>query len=52
MSSTQTVVTALANAADAKINTAVTDHKLSQAQAQKIEAVLPKYLTKAVDRVR
>ena len=50
--SAQTVVNALENAADAKINTAVTDHKLTQAQAQKIEAVLPKYLTKAVDRVR
>src|ERR1700722_9445678 len=48
--SAQTVVNALENAADARINTAVTDHKLSQAQAQKIEAVLPKYLTKAVDR--
>jgi len=48
----QTVVNALENAADAKINAAVTDHKLTQAQAQKIEAVLPTYLTKAVDRVR
>jgi len=50
--SAQTVVDALANAADARINAAVTDHKLTQAQAQKIEAVLPKYLTRAVDRVR
>lgn len=48
----QTVVTALTNAADSEINQAVADHKLTSAQAQKIEARLPARLSKAVDRVR
>ncbi len=50
--SPQTVVDALDSAADAKITQAVTGHTLTQTQAQKIEAVLPKYLTSAVNRVR
>ena len=48
----QTVVNALDKAADAKINQAVTKHKLTEAQAKTIEAKLPARLTKAVDRVR
>ncbi len=48
----QTVVDALTNAADSEINQAVTDHKLTSAQAQKIEARLPARLSKAVNRVR
>lgn len=50
--SAQTVVNALDSAADAKINQAVTNHKLTEAQAKTIEARLPARLTKAVDRVR
>jgi len=50
--SAQTVVNALDSAADTKIAQAVTDHTLTQTQAQKIEAALPKYLTAAVNRVR
>lgn len=50
--SAQTVVNALDHAADAKINQAVTNHKLTEAQAKTIEARLPARLTKAVDRVR
>ncbi len=50
--SAQTVVNALDSAVDAKITQAVTDHTLTQTRAQKIEAVLPKYLTDAVNRVR
>ena len=48
----QTVVNALTNAADSEINQAVTNHKLTSAQAQKIEARLPARLSKAVNRVR
>lgn len=48
----QTVVTALTDAADSAINQAVTDHKLTSTQAQKIEARLPARLSKAVNRVR
>jgi len=50
--SAQTVVNALDSAIDTKITQAVTDHTLTQTQAQKIEAVLPKYVTDAVNRVR
>jgi hypothetical protein len=48
----QTVVNALTGAADSAISQAVTNHKLTSAQAQKIEARLPARLSKAVDRVR
>jgi L-aminopeptidase/D-esterase-like protein len=48
----QTVVNAWNNAADSKINQAVTNHKLTSAQAQKIEARLPDRLSKTVNRVR
>jgi len=48
---TQTVVTALTTAADAKINQAVTDHKLTSARATTIEAGLPNRLDKLVNRV-
>jgi len=47
--SAQSVVNALVSAADAKINQAVTDHKLGSAAAAKIEAALPAYVTKAVN---
>jgi transposase-like protein len=47
--SAQTVVNALSSAADTKIGQAVTDHKLTSAQAATIEAALPGYLTKAVN---
>ncbi len=50
--SAQTVIDALDNAVDAKLTQAVADHALTQTQAQKIEALLPKYLAEAVDRVR
>ncbi len=50
--SAQTVLTALDSAVDAKITRAVADHTLTQTQAQKIEAVLPQYLTGAVNRMR
>ena len=46
--SVQSVVTALDNAADARINQAVIDHKLSSTEANKIEAALPTALAKAV----
>jgi hypothetical protein len=46
--STQTVTMALTNAADAKINQAVTNHKLTPAQASKIEARVPALVAKAV----
>jgi hypothetical protein len=49
--SAQTVVTDLTTAADAKINQAVTDHKLTATQAAKINAALPGLLTKAVNHV-
>jgi hypothetical protein len=48
--STATVVTALVKDADAKVSQAETDHKLTAAQATKIEALLPARITKAVDR--
>jgi uncharacterized membrane protein len=48
----QTVVNALTNAADSEIGQAVTNHKLTSAQAQKIEARVPARLSKAVNRVR
>ena len=47
----QTVIGALTTAATAKVDAAVTDHKLSAAQAQAIESALPRYLAKAVNRV-
>lgn len=50
--SAQTVVDALDSAANAKINKAVTNHRLTQTEASKIEALLPKYLTTAVNKVR
>jgi urease alpha subunit len=48
----QTVVSALTNAADSEVNQAVANHKLTSAQAQKIEGRLPARLSKAVNRVR
>ena len=48
---TQTVISALTGAATAKVDAAVSDHKLTTAQAQAIEAALPRYLAKAVSRV-
>ncbi len=48
----QTVVNALDRAATAKIDKAVTKHRLTQTEASKIDALLPKYLTTAVDKVR
>jgi hypothetical protein len=50
--STQTVVNALVGAADGKVDQAVTNGKLTSAQAAKITAALPGYITKAVDRTR
>jgi len=47
--SAQTVVDALVAAADSKITTAVSEHKLSSTAAAKIEAALPARVTKAVD---
>jgi hypothetical protein len=47
----QTVVDALVQAADAKIGAAVTNHRLTQAQATKIEAALPGAVTKLVNHV-
>ncbi len=47
--SAQTVVNALVGAADARINQAVGDHKLTSAQASKIEGALPGLVTKAVN---
>jgi short-subunit dehydrogenase len=47
----QTVVSALVKAADAKINKAVSANKLSSTLANKIEAALPNYVQKAVDHV-
>lgn len=46
---TQTVVDALVQGADAKINQAVTDHKLTQDQAKKIESLVPKWAAKSVN---
>ena len=50
--STQTVVNALVGAADAKVDQAVTNQKLTSAEAAKIKAALPTYITKAVNRIR
>ena len=47
----QTVVNALVQAADTKVDTAVTNGKLTSAQATKIEAALPGAVTKIVDHV-
>ncbi len=47
----QTVVTALVNGADSKINQAVAANKLSSTLAKEIEAALPGYVTKAVNHV-
>ncbi len=47
--SVATVVAALDNAATAKVNQAVGDHRLTQARATKIEAGLPGLLTKWVN---
>ncbi len=47
--SPQTVITALVNGADARINQAVTAGKLTSAQASLIEAKLPARVTKIVD---
>ncbi len=47
--SPQTVVNALVTAADAKVTTAVNDHKLTAAQGTKIDAALPTYVAKAVN---
>jgi hypothetical protein len=49
--SPQTVVNALVSAADAKVTQAVSDKKLTQAEANKIDAALPGLITKAVDHV-
>jgi hypothetical protein len=46
--SAQSVINALVSAADAKVNRALTDHKLTSAAAAAIEAALPTYVTKAV----
>jgi urease alpha subunit len=47
--STQTVVTALVNAADARVDQAVKVGKLTSDQAAKIKAALPARVTKAVN---
>lgn len=49
--SVQSVVTALDSAADARINQAVTAHTLSSAEANRIEAALPGYVTKVVNHI-
>jgi len=49
--SPQTVVNALVSAADSRINQAVTNGKLTAAEASVIEARLPARVTKAVDHV-
>jgi hypothetical protein len=50
--SAQTVVNALVGAADGKVDQAVTSGKLTSAEAAKIKAALPGYITKAVNRTR
>ncbi len=50
--SAQTVVTALTDAADARIAKAVSAGRLTQARATKLEAALPARITAAVDKVR
>jgi hypothetical protein len=47
--SAQTVIDALVKAADARVNQAGTNHKLTTTQAGKIEAVLPGRITKLVN---
>lgn len=47
--SPQSVINAVVSAADSQINQAVTDQKLTQAQANKLEAAIPSRVTKAVD---
>ncbi|HEY5024681.1 MAG TPA: hypothetical protein VII76_06875 [Acidimicrobiales bacterium] len=47
----QTVVSALVQAADTQVGQAVDNHKLTQAQADKIEAVLLEAVTKVVNHV-
>jgi short-subunit dehydrogenase len=47
--SAASVVGALTSAADARINKLVASKKLTSAEATKIEAALPSYLTKAVN---
>jgi hypothetical protein len=47
--STQTVVNALVTAADGKINQAVSSGKLTQTEANAIEAKVPSLVSKAVD---
>ena len=49
--SAQTVIGALVDAADARIDQAVTDHKLSTDQATKIKGALPAWAAKAVNHV-
>jgi len=49
--STQTVVNALVSAADARVAKAVADHKLTAAQATRVEAKLPTWAAKAVNHV-
>lgn len=47
--SAQTVITDLVQGADAKINQAVADHKLTTAQGSKLESLVPGWVTKAVN---
>jgi len=47
--SAQTVVSALVGAADAKVNQAVTDHRLTSSQGQTIEAKIPGSVAKLVN---
>ncbi len=47
--SPQTVINAIVSAADGQINQAVTDQKLTSTQANKIEALIPGRVTKAVN---
>lgn len=47
----QTVVNALVSAGDARVNQAVTNHKLTSAQAARIESKLPTVATRIVDHV-
>jgi|ERR1700688_3552930 len=47
----QTVMNALVQAGDTRIGVAVTNHKLTQAQAAKLEAAIPGAVTKLVNHV-
>jgi hypothetical protein len=49
--SVQTVVNALVSAADARVDQAVANHKLTSAQGTTIKAKLPTWATKAVNHV-